>query len=337
MKLIAREGYGPPLEFECFDNWLSRWMCESILAGRTYPRLPGVDDVSTIVDVGANCGAASVYFARSYPEATIHAIEPASAPFKLLARNTRSLPNASSAQPRLFSADRAATLYAGACTLPGSRRSSSGAAGIPRAARRSRCGRHADGCESRASASSIDVLKVDVEGCETEILEEHPGHPARRSRPFTSNTTASQLAERSIGTRLEPTHELVHGVMFLDQGEVIYVHRSVLGDGGPIVDFFRRREPAPIFRSIGRTSSFEELSNRAPPKRLTASTAAARWITSDTGVLPILDRYAHHLANLRLEPPASVGDESGRDSRIATTMSLFPKPGPEDCRPDQDP
>ena len=237
MKLIAREGYGPPLEFECFDNWLSRWMCESILAGRTYPRLPGVEDVSTIVDIGANCGAASVYFARSYPEATIHAIEPASAPFKLLARNTRSLPNAQLHNLGLFSADRAATLYAGV--------HDAGTASIfERPGRNTKSSeeitlREARGWLREQAIDSIDVLKVDVEGCEAEILENIRDTLPTVKALYVEYDSVS--ARREIDQWLEPTHELVHGVMFLDQGEVIYVHRTVLGDGAPIVDFFRRR------------------------------------------------------------------------------------------------
>ena len=237
MKLIAREGYGPPIEFECFDNWLSRWTCEPILAGRTYPRLPGVDDVSTIVDIGANCGAASVYFARSYPEATIHAVEPASAPFELLARNTRGLANTQLHNLGLFSADRKATLYAGL--------HDAGTASIfERPGRNTEISeeitlREARGWLREEGIDSIDVLKVDVEGCELEILENIRDILPTVKALYIEYDSVS--ARREIDHWLEPTHELVHGVMFLDHGEVIYVHLKLLGDSTPIVEFFRRR------------------------------------------------------------------------------------------------
>jgi FkbM family methyltransferase len=114
VKLRTHQGDPPPAEFECFDNWLSRWVSEGILSGETYPRLPGISDIRTIVDVGANCGAASVYFARAFPEATIHAIEPGAAAFALLSRNAAPYPNIRLHKLGLASADRTVPLYAGA-------------------------------------------------------------------------------------------------------------------------------------------------------------------------------------------------------------------------------
>ncbi|MET0902827.1 MAG: hypothetical protein ABWZ52_06285, partial [Acidimicrobiales bacterium] len=63
---------GAPIDFECGDTLVSRWVCEEILAGKTYPYLPFVPDVRVVFDVGANCGAATVHFARHYPDAAIH-------------------------------------------------------------------------------------------------------------------------------------------------------------------------------------------------------------------------------------------------------------------------
>ena len=237
MKLVAREGYGPPIEFECFDNWLSRWTCEPILDGKTYPALPGVDDVSMVVDVGANCGAASVYFARCYPAATVHAIEPGSAPFDLLARNTRDLENVQLHKLGLFSVDREATLYAGI--------HDAGTASIfARAGRNSERSEQVTLREARRwldeqGIESIDVLKVDVEGSELEILGSiRDVLPTVRALYVEYD---SVRARRVIDHWLEPTHELVHGAMFLDHGEVIYAHRDLLTDPDPIVHFFRAR------------------------------------------------------------------------------------------------
>jgi hypothetical protein len=48
----------------------------SVSASAKYPCLPFVDDVQVVFDVGAHDGVASVHFARHYPEAVIHTLEP---------------------------------------------------------------------------------------------------------------------------------------------------------------------------------------------------------------------------------------------------------------------
>src|SRR5688500_19248701 len=64
------------------------WTFEKIFISREYD-LSFVDvDPRTIVDVGANVGYASVYFASKYPRARIIAVEPEATDFALLKRNT---------------------------------------------------------------------------------------------------------------------------------------------------------------------------------------------------------------------------------------------------------
>ena len=46
---------------------------------------------STIVDLGANIGLATLYFAARYPQASILAVEPAAENFNVLLRKTQSL------------------------------------------------------------------------------------------------------------------------------------------------------------------------------------------------------------------------------------------------------
>ena len=77
------------------NTWISRYGYTEILRGRTYPPIEFVDSIEMIVDVGANVGAATVYFSRLYPEATIHPCEPAAAAYELLRENTRDLTNVS--------------------------------------------------------------------------------------------------------------------------------------------------------------------------------------------------------------------------------------------------
>jgi FkbM family methyltransferase len=212
---------------------------EGILAGATYPQLPIDVDVATVVDVGANCGAASVYFARCYPDATVHAIEPASAAFALLERNTSSLPNVRRHRVGLHRADEVVPLYHGALDAVT-------ASILPRADKNTAESEMVQIRDARAwtaenGITSIDVLKLDSEGCEVEILERLGDLlPTIQIAYIEYDSTG---ARRAIDRILEPTHELCQGLMFLDQGEMIYVARRLLDPDrqAVLVDFFRQR------------------------------------------------------------------------------------------------
>ena len=104
---------GGQVVFECADTITSAWTCKTILEGKTYPVVPFVGDVQVVFDVGANCGAASVYFARHYPDAEIHAFEPGSEPRAILERNSARYPNVHVHAIGLHSVDQVVPLYRG--------------------------------------------------------------------------------------------------------------------------------------------------------------------------------------------------------------------------------
>jgi hypothetical protein len=79
-------------EFERLDGFSQAWIAHEIFAGRSYPFLPFVESVETIVDIGANVGAAAVWFARCYPDAVVYALEPAAEPYAVLSRNAERWP-----------------------------------------------------------------------------------------------------------------------------------------------------------------------------------------------------------------------------------------------------
>ena len=104
---------GETLEFECFDNCLSRIACEAILSGATYRAIPFVRDVKVVMDIGANVGAASVFFSLSYPDATVFAFEPGSRQYRLLKVNTDARPNIQAHNFGLYSSNLEVPLYRG--------------------------------------------------------------------------------------------------------------------------------------------------------------------------------------------------------------------------------
>lgn len=60
-------------------------------------------DVTTILDIGANVGYASIYFAHAFPNACIIALEPERSNFQLLVRNTMNHPNIVCMQAAIWS------------------------------------------------------------------------------------------------------------------------------------------------------------------------------------------------------------------------------------------
>ena len=141
------------IEFECVDSLISRWVNVPILEGKTYPYLPFVDDVRTILDAGANCGAATVHLARHYPDAEIHTFEPGSLPFEIPATQRRAVPQRSRPQHRVALRRIVRRSCTPAPTMRGRRRSSGGRS-TRRRARRSGCDPRADGFSSTTSTGS---------------------------------------------------------------------------------------------------------------------------------------------------------------------------------------
>jgi len=67
-------------------------------AAQTWLRWPNylvtyLDNPKTIIDVGANIGYSSIFFARNYPDTTIHAIEPVKDNFSYLLLNVAEYDN----------------------------------------------------------------------------------------------------------------------------------------------------------------------------------------------------------------------------------------------------
>lgn len=218
----GKTGAGETLDFECENNWVSYWVSKSILEGETYPVLPFVDDVHVVCDVGANCGATTVHFAHHYPAATVHAFEPGYEQRLILERNASRYANVQVQPIGLHAEDMEAQLYAGdgssitssltpgECTIDQSETVET---------------RSALGWAQEHEIEGIDILKVDVEGCEVEVLQSlEPLLPTVKALYVEYD---SWHARRAIDELLADTHELLYGRMFLQQGECIYLSRTI--------------------------------------------------------------------------------------------------------------
>jgi len=119
----------------------------------------------TIIDVGANCGMTSVFYANLYPEAAIVALEPEASNFAALVRNTRAYPNITPIHAALWSSDGQVEVFP-----PWPRWRTWGKWGF-----RVRKG---NGCRAltmrtlmrEVEMETVDILKIDVEGAEREIF-----------------------------------------------------------------------------------------------------------------------------------------------------------------------
>lgn len=240
MKFNARCDDGVEIEFECADTIVSRWISREILAGNTYAFLPFVDDVRVVFDVGANCGATTVHFARHYPNAEIHSFEPGTEPRAILERNAAHYPNVQVHPIGLTSVDQSARLYKG-----------DGDTGMASVFRRSVNLDESEPIELRSAAGwaaehgidRIDVLKVDVEGCEVDVIESLIGLLPTVKALYLEYD--SRTSRRTLDRLLAPTHDLYTGFVFLDQGECLYLRKDFADLDAAVEHYGERWRQAP--------------------------------------------------------------------------------------------
>jgi FkbM family methyltransferase len=226
VRFTVNDEVGQPIEFECPDTLASRWTCGAILEGRTYPHVPFASDVHTVLDVGANCGAMTVHLARHHPDATIHAFEPGREARGYLERNTSAFPNVSVHPFGLYSTDQDAQLFITADDIGQASiiapEANAEATAEPEPVRL----RSAAGWAAENHIDRIDILKIDVEGCEVEVLESLV--PLLPTVQVLYVEYDSRRARRELEHLLASTHELYLAMMMaLDQGECLYVRKDL--------------------------------------------------------------------------------------------------------------
>jgi FkbM family methyltransferase len=222
MKLSFEHG-DQALELECFDNRHSQRICKRMLEGKVYPAVSFVRDVKVVMDIGAYVGDSSLYFSLLYPDAQVFAFEPAPASYRLLEKNARTRPNIHPFDYGLFSSDTSIPLYEGATDASMS------------SVRKSRM--TADSSEVVRMRSvrdwlhehhipTVDVLKIDTEGCEIPIMQS--------MREYLPSVKVVHLEFHSEDDRKEidrllgDTHVLVAGKMRFQTGVVSYVATKAL-------------------------------------------------------------------------------------------------------------
>lgn len=149
------------VKFECPPEMVP--FCNSIMNGGEY-ELIGFDPESpTILDIGANCGAFTLWASHRWPGyASIHAYEPAQINFPLLTKNTEALARVFRTKAAVTSGDKV-KLFCGV--------QNQGQASL-----HPELGQTSDTYElppivKPEALPEANILKVDTEGCELDIIE----------------------------------------------------------------------------------------------------------------------------------------------------------------------
>jgi FkbM family methyltransferase len=142
-----------------------------VLIHSQYQCLSGLSSVRTIVDAGANIGTASIFLLRTYPDATVIALEPEPGNFEILQKNL------SYYSPRAIPVRKALWHHPEVLSLA---RGSFRDGGEWSTQVKSTGDRGADTVEgvtlpdlmAAHKLTTIDILKVDIEGAERFIFRE---------------------------------------------------------------------------------------------------------------------------------------------------------------------
>ncbi|MDB5449378.1 MAG: hypothetical protein JWQ46_434 [Phenylobacterium sp.] len=142
-----------------------------VLVDREYesPHMPSY--ATTVVDLGANIGLSAIFFANKYPGATIFAVEPDGSNFDLLARNVSALGS------RIECLNAAIWIHDGAIALESEdeQQRPLEAWGVrvathPAAPGQGVASIRMDTALQGWNLTSVDLLKVDIEGAELELF-----------------------------------------------------------------------------------------------------------------------------------------------------------------------
>ncbi len=212
---------------ECFDNEASKLHFSNTLTGKTYARVPFIANVETILDIGANIGAASIYFALAYPEARILAVEPGRDAFALLQKNIAPFGNVRAFNFGLHNKAAKVPLYRS--------RVDSVTASVGKSFLNTQ---EFDEIQLRPvrewrqenDIARADIVKIDTEGCEVPILAEMADMLGQVRVIYLEYH--SEEDRRTIDDMLAPTHVVWRGrIEHAHCGELVYVQKDADASG----------------------------------------------------------------------------------------------------------
>jgi FkbM family methyltransferase len=198
----------------------SQGVIDDIFHWNEYPII-GNRQPKTIVDIGANVGMATLWFAMHYLKAEIHAYEPSLESFDLLQRNTGGL--------NVVCHKAAVSDYCGAAEL---RRGMVSVCNSLFKTAHHECGAeiiHVEHAGDVILSLGPDILKIDAEGAEIGILESIGRHLADIGIVYVEYHR--ERYRHQIEEMFRATHHLARGkIRHQNQGVLTYVKEGWLGE-----------------------------------------------------------------------------------------------------------
>jgi FkbM family methyltransferase len=211
------------IDFMCFDNGLSKFVSEAILNGEVYCAFPDLAPVDVIVDIGANVGAATVFFKKTYPNAAIYSFEPGPEPFDLLQSNTSYYRDIHCINYGLFDIDATVKLYIGKNDHV---TTSIYQNNLVTSEFNEKKLRKASLLFETLGIKSIDILKIDTEGCEVNILRNMVSYLTAVKVMYVEYH--SELDRILIDVILRKTHTLYNSkAESPHRGDLTYINNSM--------------------------------------------------------------------------------------------------------------
>jgi FkbM family methyltransferase len=219
-QITGPNGYGVPIVI--FDTPIGRAIAKGILEGTSYPIIPFIKNVNTVIDIGANVGLSAIWFSKNYPASRILAIEPSPMTFVLLQRNMQHWPKIEAYNVGLHTDTHTADMFLGskdAVTNSIARSALNTELSVPVSLE------DAEEFLASKSTQTIDILKLDTEGCERPILDRIRSRMPRIRVLYVEYH--SEEDRRWIDNLMASTHVLSWGrIEQPHRGEVCYVARN---------------------------------------------------------------------------------------------------------------
>ena len=209
-------------DFEVFANATSGQRAVETLTGKTYPKIPFLNNVKSVLDIGANIGASVIFFAMNYPNARVVGIEPIRQPFVLLRRNVTNHANVQIFNVGLHNVTTKRSIYIGG---PDSATNSDFWNALSSNSQEEVQLVAADAFTKSIGLDRPDIIKIDTEGCEIPIINSMID--SFRNAKAVYIEYHSEQDRLNIDRILCNTHLLFCGkIVHPHRGELVYVHND---------------------------------------------------------------------------------------------------------------
>lgn len=201
------------------------FVIREIFQDRCYAPIDFVQGVSSLLDIGANIGASTVFFKFTYPQAQIHAFEPGRGAFDLLVQNTEPYGQITAHNVGLWSEDKTAELFVGDHDY------ATASLANPNGDNQSTDNITLKACAAylkSLAVEHVDIAKIDTEGCEVPILVDLVANYDMRVVYVEFHSEEDRWRIEDI---MRPAYSLFSAsIQNLHRGTICYVRRQTIDE-----------------------------------------------------------------------------------------------------------